>query len=98
MKEEHFGALESFWNNVIKNVFITRNHTKANSVFLLPKNFGGGLRSRGDIIWGTQVLDPEANVWWDKLEIALAKDAYDLDIVYDDPYFNLNYNYQTIYR
>ena len=52
MKEEHFQALKSFWNDVVKNPKVVQGSIKADSVLVLPQNYGWGTRWDGDKIWG----------------------------------------------
>jgi hypothetical protein len=61
MKDEHFQALESFWNNVIKNPEEIRGLIKADSVLVLPKNYGCGDRWEEDKIWGIFKADQQTS-------------------------------------
>lgn len=96
--DEHFMALESFWNNVVKNPQISQGSIKADSVLVLPQNFGGGMRWKEDIIWGIFITDAKAQGLWDSLQTNLSNHSLQLDIVYDDPEFPLTTDYQNVYR
>ena len=98
MTDEHFQALESFWNNVVKNPQISQGSTKADSVLVLPQNFGGGMRWKEDIIWGIFTTDAKAQGFWDSLQTNLSNHSLQLDIVYEDPEFPLTTDYQNVYR
>jgi hypothetical protein len=52
LQEEHFLALERFWNEVVQNPEVVHGGIKAEAVFVLPKNYGWGMRGPGDNIWG----------------------------------------------
>ena len=96
LKDEHFSALKDFWNQVIKNPNIIKGSVKADTVLVLPKNYGCGLRWEEDKIWG--VLKPNENSTqiWNILQKTLAKTSFNLDIVYDDSEFPLTGKYQQI--
>jgi len=96
LKDEHFSALKDFWNQVIKNPNIIQGSVKADTVLVLPKNYGCGLRWEEDKIWG--VLKPNENSTqiWNVLQKTLAKTSFNLDIVYDDSEFPLTGKYQQI--
>jgi len=98
MQEEHFQALENFWNNVIKNPHITHGSTKADTVLILPKNHGCGMRWREDNIWGIFKADEQAQQLWDLKQTTLQNHALKTDIVYEDPAYPLTEEYQNTYH
>jgi hypothetical protein len=98
MQEEHFQALENFWNNVIKNPHITPGSTKADTVLILPKNHGCGMRWREDNIWGIFKADEQAQQLWDLKQSTLQNHALKTDIVYEDPAYPLTEEYQNTYH
>jgi hypothetical protein len=51
MKEEHFEALKKFWDYYHKNP-LAFNSRKANVAYILPPDYGFGLRRADDKIWG----------------------------------------------
>jgi hypothetical protein len=63
---------------------------------LLPKNFGGGLRWREDIVWGVFRADETSCEIYDLTQSALASYGYNLDIVYDDPAYALSDQYTSV--
>jgi len=93
MKDEHFQALENFWNNIIRNPQITQGSTKADTVLILPKNYGCGLRWKGDKIWGIFKADEQANQLWDLTQTSLQDHALKIDIVYEDTAYPLTEEY-----
>ncbi len=52
LTEQDFQTLQSFWNNVLNNPQIIRGSITADSVFVLPENYGWGARWATDNIWG----------------------------------------------
>jgi hypothetical protein len=95
MDEEHFDALEQVWNDITQGK-ITRNHP-ANSVLILPKNYGFGMRSVGDTIWGFWGPDQHTSTIWDKAQLLLNRYGCSLDIAYDDGSYALPRNYANIF-
>jgi hypothetical protein len=49
LKEAYFQALMSFWNNVVRSVFVSKGSIEAASTMVLPENFGGELRRSDDV-------------------------------------------------
>ena len=98
MKEEHFQALENFWNNVVKNPHITQGSIKADSVLVLPKNYGWGMRWSEDKIWGIFKADDQTKQLWDLTQTTLKNHGLKTDIVYEDTEFPLIADYQHIYN
>jgi hypothetical protein len=85
MQDEHFDALERFWNNVVQNPSVTRGGVKAEAALVLPNNYGWGLRNPNDTIWGFWQPDTKSPQVWTALQESLAKYGSKLDIVFDDP-------------
>jgi hypothetical protein len=98
MQPEHFQALEDFWNNVVKNPHITQGSIKADSVLVLPKNYGWGMRGSKDKIWGIFNPDDKTQQLWDLLQTTLQNHGLKTDIVYEDTEYPLTEEYQNIYH
>jgi hypothetical protein len=97
MKDEHFQALESFWNSVVKNPAVAHGSVKADSVLVLPHDYGWGMRWQEDKIWGIFKADDKAPQIWDLLQTALRNHDLKTDIVYGDADFALPLDYQYVY-
>ena len=97
MKEEHFQALESFWTNVVKNPREIQGSIKADSVLVLPKNYGWGTRWEEDKIWGIFKADDQTKQIWSLMQTTLQEHGLKIDIVYEDSEFPLPSGYQNIY-
>ena len=96
MTDAHFQALKNFWTQVVtKN---TPNAIHAEAVFVLPKDYGFGMRRIDDRIWGFWGPDSKSPIIWNNMQTLLSKYSSDLDIVYDDPAFPMAAgNYSEIY-
>ena len=97
MEHEHFSALESFWSDVVKNSRVVHGSVKADSVLVLPENYGWGMRSPEDKIWGIFKPDSETQAIVDLMEQVLEEHDLHVDIVYDDPDFLLPPEYHNVY-
>jgi hypothetical protein len=97
LKDEHFLALENFWNNVLKNPEVTQNSAKSDTVLVLPKNYGWGMRWKEDKIWGIFEPDEKSGQIWNSLQKLLANNSSYFDIVYEDSGFLITGKYQQTY-
>jgi len=97
LKEDHFGAMQRFWNDVVKNPFEHKGSTKAEAAFVLPKNYGGGMRSQNDTVWGIWQPTGDYTQIWPNLQNALKAHGDKLDIVYDDPAYPAAGRYSNVY-
>jgi len=89
LTEEHFDAIEKFWNYVNDNPS-KHGTVKATVAYVLPENFGFGFRSVDDNIWGLWSADTDERVEkiWSDVNQLLEEYGFRLDIVYSDPEFN----------
>jgi hypothetical protein len=97
LKEEHFKALEAFWNDAVKNPQIVQGSIKADSVLVLPQNYGWGMRWATDKIWGIFKADNQTQQLWDLMQSTLKDHDLKTDIVYEDADFPLASEYKYIY-
>ena len=95
MTNEHFQALENFWNQVVTKS--APNTVKARIALTLPKDYGSGLRSPTDKIWGFWGPDEKSPLIWNNMQTLLSKYGLSLDIIYDDPAFPVQGNYSKVY-
>ncbi len=93
LAENNFDALKQFWTNIHSS---PRNSTpRAQVAFVLPANYGWGLRTPDDKIWGLWPADNRSWPIWQNINKLIAKEGTNLDIVYEDPQANLNSYSQT---
>ncbi len=97
LKDEHFQALERFWNDVVKNPSVAHGGVKAEAVLVLPKDYGWGMRNKDDKIWGLWKPDGTSEQIWSQLQQRLDQYGLKLDIVYDDPAHPVEDKYANIY-
>lgn len=98
MTDEHFEALQRFWNNiVVANIGKPREFGNPDVALVLPKNYGWGMRNSGDRIWGIWGPDDKSPQIWNITQRLLGEYGLRLDIVYDDPAFPLADRYNKVY-
>ncbi|MCW4016106.1 MAG: hypothetical protein NWF06_07040 [Candidatus Bathyarchaeota archaeon] len=97
LQEEHFVALEQFWNEVVQSSQVRHGSVKADAVLVLPENYGWGMRHIDDKIWGLWAADENSQQIWDLSCSLLEQYGTGLDIVYDDPQFPVEGKYSHVY-
>jgi hypothetical protein len=98
LTKQDFQTLQSFWENVVNNPKIIQGSIKADSVLVLPENYGWGARWSTDHIWGIFAADNTTVQYWNLMQDVLQEHGLRTDIVYYDPEFPLPSTYQNIYR
>jgi hypothetical protein len=100
LTEEHFEALENFWNYVKENP-AKHGSLKASAVYVLPENFGFGFRYSKDQIWGlwNGDTDERTEKIWNDVNSLVEKYGFSLDIVFSDPEYNdeLPWQYEEVF-
>ncbi|MCW4022870.1 MAG: hypothetical protein NWF02_06915 [Candidatus Bathyarchaeota archaeon] len=100
LTEEHFEALENFWNYVKENP-TKHGSLKASAVYVLPENFGFGFRYANDQIWGlwSGDTDERTEKIWNDVNSLVEKYGFSLDIVFSDPEYNdeLPWQYEEVF-
>jgi len=83
LEEEHFEALEQFWEYAQNN---PRTSKKINDrvAYVLPKDYGYGFRGPNDKIWGLWEADDFSLELCTNLGSLLKQYGDKLDIIYDD--------------
>ncbi|MDR1992078.1 MAG: hypothetical protein LBQ98_01035 [Nitrososphaerota archaeon] len=97
LQEEHYQVLENFWVEVVENPQVPPGSIKAEAVLVLPKNYGWGMRSPQDRIWGIWDADDTSQQIWDQVQNKLTQYGLNLDIVYDDHKYPVVCRYSHIY-
>jgi hypothetical protein len=97
LEDEHFEAMQQFWD-------YRQNHpeeygkTEAETAFVLPKDYGWGMRRVDDNIWfpewGSDNLSP---LIWENMNKLIERYGLKLDIIYDDPSFDFEDKYSNLY-
>jgi len=96
LKEEHFTAMQQFWT-YIHNHPENHGQIKGQVAFVLPKDYGWGIRHREDNIWGLWPADEKAPLIWGNVSKLIQKYGLELDIVYDDARFDYEEKYSKVY-
>jgi hypothetical protein len=86
LTEEHFDALKKFWEYSHNNPQ-NFDSTKANIAYVLPKDYGFGLRSAEDTIWGLFPADELSSKVWDDVNKLVNQYGAEFDIIYNDVEF-----------
>ena len=94
LQDEQFNAIQKFWTDVVQNPKVT-NNVKAQDALVLPSDYGSGLRSPTDSVWGIWRPDSSQQVW-NSVQTSLAKYRSKLDIIYDTPNLSPDGKYQHI--
>ncbi len=97
LQEEHFQALERFWNDVVQNPNVVHGGIKAEAALVLPNNYGWGMRRPDDTVWGLWDANDTSTQIWSQLQSKLGQYGLKLDIVYDDPAYPTAGRYDTVY-
>ncbi len=93
LTDQHFTAMETFWNHIQT----LKPNSAAEAVLILPNDYGWGMRSPQDSIWGIWKPDSNSAQIWDISRKLLSKYGSNLDIVYDDQQFPVTGKYSHIY-
>ena len=96
LQDEHFQALQRFWTDEVNNPNVTRGQVKADTAFVLPTDFGSGLRKQDDIVWGFWAPTQQEQQVWLQLQNALATHGQKLDVIYSDPAHPATGQYATL--
>ena len=99
LEEEHFGAMETFWNMTRLSEQDSIEKVEADVAFVLPKDYGWGMRHLNDTICGVWSTDEDelAPLIWDNMNKLIAKYGPSLDIIYNDTRFDFEKKYSEIY-
>lgn len=96
LRDEHFEALERFWNDAMVDQKVVHGAVKAEAALVLPINYGWGMRRPSDRNWYWQSGERAQQIW--KLSLPLISGyGLALDIVYDDPAFPVAGKYEKVY-
>lgn len=96
MRDEHFEALEKFWNYLNGAKQDLPRSAAAEAVLVLPRNYGWGMRRPEDRLWywGPDEKSPQI---WEQSRVLLSEYGLRLDIVYDDPSFPVQGKYGQVF-
>jgi hypothetical protein len=96
LQDDHFDALERFWNEVVQNSEVVHGGVKADAVLVLPSNYGCGLRRAEDGIWFWGPDENSSQIWEISRKL-ISQYELRLDMVYEDAAFPVAGKYSRVY-
>lgn len=84
LTEEHFEALKKFWDYINNNPQ-DFGIEKGKVAYILPENYGFGLRRPDDRIWGLFEPDELSNKVWKDVNSLVEHYGFEFDIIYNEP-------------
>jgi hypothetical protein len=96
LTDEHFSAMKQFWHYATSCPRGAEKIT-AQVAYILPKDYGWGMRRLDDKIWGIWETDEKTPIIWENLNKLETKYGLKLDIIYDDPRYNPKGKYYQVY-
>jgi len=97
LKQEHFQAMERFWTYIHTYPRDIFGRVDGQVAFVLPKDYGWGMRKSDDNIWGLWPADEKAPLIWANINKLIAQYGLKLDIIYNDPMFNYKEKYSKVF-
>ncbi len=97
LTDEHFKAMKTFWDLIHHIPRSMLGQEEGQVAFVLPKDYGWGMRNLNDKIWGFWPADEKAPLIWTNMNKLITKYGLQLDIIYDDTRFNFEARYYRIY-
>ena len=98
LEKEHFDAMESFWEMTRSPQQDSLEKVKAEAAFVLPKDYGWGMRRLDDNIWFPEWgSDNRSPLIWENINKLIERHDLKLDIIYDDPRFGFEEKYSNIH-
>jgi len=97
LEEEHFAAMETFWNKIRSPQQGSLEKVEGEVAFVLPKDYGWGMRTPNDNMWGIWEADNRSQLIWDNMNKLIERYGLKLDIIYDDARFSFEQKYSKIY-
>jgi hypothetical protein len=81
----------------VQNDDVVQGGIRSEVAFVLPKDFGWGMRGPEDNIWGLWNADDTSRQIWVQLQNKLAQYGLKLDIIFDDPTYVIAEKYRQTY-
>lgn len=97
LQNEHFEALQRFWDTVNDPEKSVPNLSQPQAVLVLPSNYAFGLRNSNDRIWGYWGPDEISAQVWNTTQRLVTKYGLQLDIIYQDQLFPIPSGYTFVY-
>jgi hypothetical protein len=81
LTQDHIDAMKRFWNDIQKNP--RGNEYPADTAYVLPKDYGFGMRRPDDTIWGLWTEDGLSPIIWSEANSLVDAYGRKIDIVYE---------------
>jgi hypothetical protein len=94
LTDEHFSAMKKFWDYTSSN---PRGREVAEVAYILPEDYGWGMRYPDDKIWGIWNADEKSPIIWENINKLETIYGLKLDIIYYSPLFNPEEKYGQVY-
>ena len=88
--------MQDFWEYTRDNS-VQHGSTVGQVAFVLPKDYGWGMRNLEDKIWGLWPADSKSPLIWENVNKLIDRYGLALDIIYDDAGFNYSEKYSKVY-
>ena len=97
LTDQYFAAMQQFWNYANATPRDLPK-TQAQVAFVLPQDYGWGMRNANDLIWGIWPADNTSATIWQNMNILIDKYGLKLDILYEgNSTVNLSNYYSKLY-
>jgi hypothetical protein len=96
LEDEHFDAMQTFWEMTHSPHQDSLEKVEVEVAFVLPKDYGWGMRGPDDNIWGVWPTDDKVPLIAYNMNKMIEKYGITFDIIYDDPQFNYTEKYSQI--
>jgi hypothetical protein len=97
LTQDQFDAMKDFWNQIHSEQGSAFGTANAQAALVLPKDYGWGMRTPNDKIWGLWNSDALSPLIWTNMNQLLNTYGLRLDIIYNDTTFNFEEKYSRIY-
>jgi hypothetical protein len=101
LSDEHFRVMQQFWQYTKSYSRSTYGVICADTVLVLPENYGWGMRRSdyitNDFIWGIWPEDDKAPQILSNVEWLESRYGLQFDIVYEDPRFDYSKMYSNVF-
>jgi hypothetical protein len=96
LQDEHFTAIKQFWAEVVQNPDTTNNLT-VRTAYVLPADYGWGMRTVNDTVWGLFPADEKATEIWSATQNLLSSTNGRIDIIYEDSASQATTRYSVVH-
>jgi hypothetical protein len=96
LTDEHFTAMQQFWNYANAHPRDLAK-TRGEAALVLPEDYGWGMRSVNDTIWGLWPADNSSALIWQNLNALMDRYGLKLDVIYEDNAFDSAKYYSKVY-